>query len=219
MRFIYRGAFLLIYGICESRFCLFLFPLVRPPRSRSALRRARSVVSLILCACSASRMARSMSESTVTGFSWCSGPAEVWMPDVRRLRGLMPQLFQIAGDRVMADLRAAYAVITAQALPELRDSAVRAGIRFAYNFKSLRCNDAAVNVQAAARNRCCICCSPICMPRDSADSRHSLASNSWLSGKGRCCLRLCVQLCISSLLFCLFVTQRTHQRPAFVPFQ
>ncbi|CSR27405.1 Uncharacterised protein [Shigella sonnei] len=50
----------------------------------------------------------------------------------------------------MADLRAAYAVITAQALPELRDSAVRAGIRFAYNFKSLRCNDAAVNVQTAA---------------------------------------------------------------------
>ena len=68
-------------------------------------------------------------------------------------------------------------------------------------FQILRCNDAAVNVQTAARNRCCICCSPICRPRDSADSRHSLASNSWLSGKGRCCLRLCVQLCISSLLF------------------
>ena len=62
----------------------------------------------------------------------------------------IPQLCQIAGDRVMADLRAAYAMITAQALPELRDSTVRAGIRFAYNFKSLRCNDAAVNVQTAA---------------------------------------------------------------------
>ncbi len=104
----------------------------------------------------------------------------------------------------MADLRAAYAVVTAQALPELRDPAVRSGIRFAYNFKSLRCNDAAVNVQTA-RNRYCICCSPICRPRFSR-LRHSLASNSWLSGKGRCCFAALCQLCISSLLFCLFVT-------------
>ena len=101
----------------------------------------------------------------------------------------------------MADLHAAYAVITAQALPELRDSAVRAGMLPS-------------TYRLPPRNRCCICCSPICKPRDSADSRHSLASNSWLSGKGRCCLRLCVQLCISSLLFfaCLSRSERISAR-------
>ncbi len=57
-------------------------------------------------------MARSMSESTVTGVFMVFCPAEVWMPGMRRLQGLMPPAGQIAGDRVMADLRAAYAMIT-----------------------------------------------------------------------------------------------------------
>lgn len=72
------------------------------------------------------------------------------MPGVQRRLGLMPRAVSDSWKPVMADFRAVYAVITAQALPELRDSAVRSGIWFAYNFKSLRCNDAAVNVQTAA---------------------------------------------------------------------
>ncbi len=39
------------------------------------------------------------------------------MPGVRRLRGLMPPAVPDSWHRVMADLRAAYAVITAQVLP------------------------------------------------------------------------------------------------------
>ncbi len=61
-------------------------------------------------------------------------------------------------------------------------------------------------------------CSPICRPRDSADSRHSLASNRGYQAKA---VAVCGSVSSSAFLtavFCLFVTQRMHQRPAFVRF-